>query len=153
MSRRAKWLILWLVGQTLGLAAVVLWWWLRNRRVRAPLAPAPQAPARPALELVPAAEKPAPVSEKTAPISERAAPTAPDDLAKLKGIGAKSADVLNGGGITTFGQLAEAEVQHLAELLRSAGVRVRHLESWPKQAALAAAGEWKKLQRLQNKLQ
>ena len=83
---------------------------------------------------------------------KKAAAVEPDDLAKLKGIGTKSAGVLLEAGIATFAQLAEVDVDRLEQVLKSAGVRVRYVESWPKQAALAAQEEWKKLERMQTKL-
>lgn len=74
----------------------------------------------------------------------------PDDLLKIKGIGPKLNDVLNGLGITRFDQIASWTAEdvdkvddHLAEFKN----RIGH-EEWIPQAKLLAAGnhaEWERL--------
>ncbi len=78
----------------------------------------------------------------------------PDDLKKIEGIGPKIAEKLNGGGITTFAQLAATEVSRLQEILDAAGSRYRmhNPGTWPKQAGLAATGDWDGLKKLQDEL-
>lgn len=76
----------------------------------------------------------------------------PDDLKKIEGIGPKIASTLAGEGITTFAQLAELSVDQIKELLQGK-VRISHPDTWPEQAALAAAGKWDELETLQDELQ
>jgi len=84
-----------------------------------------------------------------------AAKTKKDDLKKIEGIGPKIEQLLNKDGIKTFKQLANAKVARLNKILDNAGPRYRmhNPGSWPKQSGLAAKGEWKKLDKLQDKLQ
>jgi predicted flap endonuclease-1-like 5' DNA nuclease len=85
-----------------------------------------------------------------------AAPPSPpvsDDLKRIEGIGPKIATVLNEAGITTFAQLAGRGADELKQIVTDGGVRIAFTETWPEQAALAAAGEWKKLEELQEALQ
>ena len=78
-----------------------------------------------------------------------------DDLKKIEGIGPKIEQLLHKGGIKTFKQLADAKITRLRKILEDAGSRYRMHDpgSWPKQSNLAAKGEWKKLDKLQDKLQ
>lgn len=76
----------------------------------------------------------------------------PDDLKMLEGVGPKVASVLNAAGIVTFAQLADASVESLQSLLDEAGYRYMNPASWPEQAALAAAGDWDALKKLQDEL-
>jgi predicted flap endonuclease-1-like 5' DNA nuclease len=80
-------------------------------------------------------------------------PTEPDDLKKLEGIGPKVAGLLNENGINTFAQLAETSVEKLDEILDANNLHMMHPGSWPKQAKLAAAGDWEALEKLQEELQ
>lgn len=68
----------------------------------------------------------------------------PDDLVKIEGIGPKMAQVLGEAGITTYAQLAAASPERLREILDAAGSRYRMIDptTWPRQAALAADGDW-----------
>ena len=75
-----------------------------------------------------------------------------DDLAKIEGIGPKVAKVLNAAGIATFAQLAESSVGDLQGILQEAGLKMMNPETWIDQAKLAAAGDWKALEKLQAKL-
>ncbi|WP_420642903.1 helix-hairpin-helix domain-containing protein [Candidatus Leptofilum sp.] len=77
----------------------------------------------------------------------------PDDLKKIEGIGPKIEGVLHEAGIFTFVGLAAATVEHLEKIVREdAGIRVAFPDTWPEQAQLAAAGEWEKLEVLQDDL-
>jgi len=79
----------------------------------------------------------------------------PNDLTKIEGIGPKIEGLLNAGGIYTWKELANTTVERLQEILDQAGKRfgLARPDSWPRQAALAAAGEWEALQKLQDELQ
>jgi len=127
--------------------AVVTWWWLENQnrdqedcylqRLRelllpdvhleteeSPLQAVEAAPARPAV----------------------------DDLRKIEGLGPKSAQILVSAGVTSFSQLAKMDPKAIKELLRTGGVRLGSVETWPEQAALAAEGRWEELEALQTDL-
>jgi len=77
-----------------------------------------------------------------------------DDLKKIEGIGPKIAEHLNKGGIRTFADLGKAKQTTLKEILTAAGPRYKmhNPGSWPKQAKLAAKGNWNELKALQDKL-
>lgn len=73
-----------------------------------------------------------------------------DDLEKIWGIGPKVEALLYLRGITTFAQLADTDATTLEKLLESGDGRFRIskynvLESWQKQAKMAAAGQWPQL--------
>ncbi len=80
--------------------------------------------------------------------------TAKDDLKKIEGIGPKIAEHLNKGGIRTFADLGKAKQATLKGILAAAGPRytMHNPGSWPKQAKLAAKGNWNELKALQDKL-
>ncbi len=74
-----------------------------------------------------------------------------DDLKKIEGIGPKIAETLNEAGITTFNELATTDAAKIAEII--SGVRGNHVtDTWPKQAQLAADGNWDELKKLQDEL-
>ncbi len=77
-----------------------------------------------------------------------------DDLTKIEGIGPKVAELLKSNGIGTFAALAKADVAQVDKILDAAGSIYRAMDasSWPKQAALAAAGDWDGLKKLQEDL-
>lgn len=77
----------------------------------------------------------------------------PDDLKIIEGIGPKIDGILRAAGITTFAQLAATDVERVREILHQAGLtRISDPTTWGEQAALAAAGKWEDLQRLQDSL-
>lgn len=77
----------------------------------------------------------------------------PDDLARIDGIGPKTKTILYESGVLTFAHLASGTADELAALLKEGGFKgVIHTETWPEQAALAANGDWDKLQALQDQL-
>jgi len=77
-----------------------------------------------------------------------------NDLKKIEGIGPKIEEILKTKGILTFEQLAKTSTKQLYQLLHKAGNRftMHQPDSWPEQAALAANGQWKDLQELQEQL-
>lgn len=77
-----------------------------------------------------------------------------DDLKKIEGIGPKIAEILHENGITSFAQLAEANPDHIRELLEAAGPRykIHDPSTWPAQAKFAAAGNWDELKDYQDML-
>jgi len=86
------------------------------------------------------------------PVSE-SHPEEPDDLTKLEGIGPKAQEVLRQAGITTFADIASRSSEDLKETLKVAKFRApTSTESWPRQADLAAKGDWDGLKALKNQL-
>ncbi|MEL6122191.1 MAG: DUF4332 domain-containing protein [Bacteroidota bacterium] len=75
-----------------------------------------------------------------------------DDLTAVEGIGPKIAGLLRSNGVNTWDELSTTSPDRLREILASGGSRFRLADpdTWPKQAALAAAGEWDKLQEYQD---
>ncbi|UOG91163.1 MAG: hypothetical protein L3K52_13245 [Candidatus Thiothrix sulfatifontis] len=77
-----------------------------------------------------------------------------DDLQKLAGIGPTFASILHRAGIHTYQQLAETSHQKLQALLivEDEQFSQHDTSSWPKQAALAAKGDWEELKAYQDSL-
>ncbi|GJM42294.1 MAG: hypothetical protein DHS20C20_25760 [Ardenticatenaceae bacterium] len=102
-------------------------------------------------------EAPAPGEELAEAVRAKSvpvvAPVEPDDLKKIEGIGPKIEGILHNVGILTFTNLADATLEHLEKVVREdAGIRVAFPDTWPDQAKLAAAGDWDKLETLQDEL-
>ena len=127
---------------------------------------AEEAPAAPVEETAPVAEE-APAVEEAAPAKEEApakkeAPKAKkatkgsgeDDFKKIEGIGPKISELLKNAGIPTFNDLANTDAEKIKEILAEAGSRYRMHDptTWPKQAELAAAGDWDALKKWQDEL-
>ena len=119
--------------------ALVLWLWLQNQ-----LEDEKQPVIRPFVLPDEVEETPHPVIKTVHRKS--------DDLKKIEGIGPKIASVLPEAGITTFAKLAAMESTQIKYVLQAAGVRIGYPETWPEQAALAAAGKWDELEALQSTL-
>ncbi|THH36426.1 helix-hairpin-helix domain-containing protein [Neolewinella litorea] len=83
-----------------------------------------------------------------------AEPRHPEGLRAVEGIGPEIETVLKEAGIHDLTTLAETPVDELEAMLQQAGSRFAMHDpgSWPRQAALAAAGKWDDLQRLQVEL-
>lgn len=75
-------------------------------------------------------------------------PSIPDDLTVLEGIGPKVKSVLNSAGITTFVQLAEADLGYLNKILDGAGYAYMDPVTWPEQAQLLAEGRMEEFEKL-----
>ncbi|OQX05303.1 MAG: hypothetical protein BWK73_34050 [Thiothrix lacustris] len=77
-----------------------------------------------------------------------------DDLQKLTGIGPTFASILHRAGIHTYEQLSETSPQKLQALLivEDEQFSKHDTSSWPRQAALAAYGEWEQLKAYQDTL-
>jgi len=78
-----------------------------------------------------------------------------DDLTKIEGIGPKIAGLLNDAKIHSFEKLASSSAEEIKKILEAAGPRFKMHDpgSWPKQSQLAATGQWKELEILQDELQ
>ena len=92
------------------------------------------------------------VIEEVAPAP--AADAKPDDLKKIEGIGPKISQLLTEGGIATFDALSKSDPEKIREILLAAGNRYKMHDptTWPKQAGLAAKGDWDALKTLQDEL-
>lgn len=77
-----------------------------------------------------------------------------DDLKRIEGIGPKIEKLMNAAGIHTWADLGKADAGRLKEILARAGERYKMHDptTWPEQAKLAAAGRWKELDDLQERL-
>ena len=109
------------------------------------------------VEAAPVAEAPkvkeeAPVEEKKKAAPKKEAAKA-DDLTKIEGIGPKGAEALVNAGIDTFDKLSKSKPEAIKDILTEASSRMAHLDptSWPKQAKMAADGDWDKLKDWQDK--
>lgn len=98
------------------------------------------------------AEPATPDNAQAVPSPESTVPAQPDDLTLIEGIGPKVAKLLHGIGITTFQQLADADLGKLREALDGAGYKYMEPAGWKEQAALAAKGDTEGLQKLQETL-
>ncbi len=78
----------------------------------------------------------------------------PEDLKIIEGIGPKIETLLKEDGITSWSELAAANVDRLKEILSAAGDKFRFAQpaTWPKQAGLAAKGQWSELKDYQDYL-
>jgi large subunit ribosomal protein L21 len=77
-----------------------------------------------------------------------------DDLKKIEGVGPKAAEAMVAAGLDTFAKVAKAKPEAIATILSDASSNLAHLvtDTWPKQAQLAADGNWDELKELQDKL-
>lgn len=130
----------------------------------APVAEAPAEEAAPVVEEAPAVEAPV-VEEVSSLIEEVAEPSAlieevaevetvieADDLRKIEGIGPKIAELLTGKGYPTFKALSEAKPEAIKEILVEASLGSHVPDTWPKQAEMAANGQWDELKKWQDEL-
>ncbi len=94
-----------------------------------------------------------PVSKKTTVVSATAE-IKKDNLRLIEGIGPKVQDLLNGGGIYTFAQLASTSPDAIRAILADAGsiYAAMNPDTWPQQASLAAEGRMEELKKLQDEL-
>jgi predicted flap endonuclease-1-like 5' DNA nuclease len=78
----------------------------------------------------------------------------PEDLKIIEGIGPKIEDILKKAGVKTWSDLAGTSVDRLQDILGAAGDRYKLAkpDTWPKQAGMAAAGNWSDLKEYQDYL-
>lgn len=79
---------------------------------------------------------------------------APDDLKIIEGVGPKIESLLKADGINDWNDIAATKPERIKAILTAAGDRYRLADptTWPKQAALAAAGNWEELKAYQDRL-
>jgi predicted flap endonuclease-1-like 5' DNA nuclease len=124
------------VPPLLWLAAIVVWWWIWRTPKHTPRTSPASKDGR----------RRAPIRD--AALANSRAPES-DDLTRIEGIGPKTMSVLREAGIVTFNDLARASGERLDAILEAAGLRLAFPDTWPEQAALAAADAWDDLERLQ----
>ncbi|MBT8177912.1 MAG: 30S ribosomal protein S2 [Eudoraea sp.] len=118
---------------------------------KAPEAAAKEEPAKETVKETPAAVETPKVEKAPAPEKKKAAPkkeaVKADDLTKIEGIGPKGAEALVNAGVDSFEKLSKSKPEAIKEILTEASSRMAHLDptSWPKQAKMAADGDWDKL--------
>ena len=138
---------------SLGLLAVALLFWIWLRRDARPEETGDASDAVDAAEDA-AAEAEALVKRREVrrdvqPVSQ----AAPDDLTRLKGIAAGYQRLLNEAGIRTYAELAGRSADDLRAIFSAASrPSPAALESLPRQAELAAKGDWESLKTLQDSL-
>lgn len=100
------------------------------------------------------AKKAAAEEAEEKPADAKAVAGKADDLKIIEGIGPKIEQIFIEQGITSFEELANADVDRLKEILEGAGPRfqMHNPGSWPAQARLAADGKWDELKALQEEL-
>lgn len=110
-----------------------------------PKAEAPVAEESDAVEETPAKKKAAPKAKKA---------SGEDDFKKIEGVGPKISELLKNAGISTFADLAKTDAEKIKEILAEAGSRYKMHDptTWPKQAELAASGDWDALKKWQDEL-
>lgn len=114
-------------------------------------AEAPAAEETPAVAEEAAAKEE--VKEDAAPAKEEAAADS-DDLTKIEGIGPAIAKALNSNGIGSFADLAGKTPEDVKAILDAAEGNFGGHEptTWPKQAEMAAKGDWDALKKWQDEL-
>jgi len=125
-----------------------------KKKVVAPPTEEVAAPATKEVAVATTEETAAPAEEVAAAKEEAPVATAvaTDDLTKIEGIGPKIAETLQAADISTYAQLADAEVDKLKEVLTAASLGRFEPTTWPAQAKMAADGEWEKLKTWQDEL-
>lgn len=78
----------------------------------------------------------------------------PDDLKIIEGIGPKISNFLRRNQVKTWSALSESKAEDIRSILEKGGAHFTLADptTWPDQARLAAAGDWQKLKKLQEKL-
>jgi len=81
-------------------------------------------------------------------------PTDHNDLKVVEGIGPKMERLLKNANINTWEALAEADPDHLRDILNAAGesFQIHDPSTWPAQARLALNGSWELLREYQDQL-
>ncbi len=104
--------------------------------------------------MIPEVKKTSKVAPKKKVTTKKATVAKVDDLRKIEGIGPKIASLLNNAGIVSFTDLGKAKQTVLKSVLAEAGKRyqMHDPKTWPKQAKLAAKGNWDALNKLQEEL-
>jgi len=73
-----------------------------------------------------------------------------NDLKMVEGIGPKIEELLNNNGVNTWAELSATTREVLRKLVDDNGYAYMAPESWPKQAAMLAAGKWAEIKKWQD---
>ena len=135
------------------LTALTLWWLYLRPMTTERRAGVPRG-ARPRLTPSPS---PAPGNDADADPPEsgaavQPAETEPDDLTVIYGIGPARAARLREAGIFTYAGLAELDEDQLRAVKVAVGLGGADSSEWPKQARLAARGDWDGLEAFKDQL-
>lgn len=86
--------------------------------------------------------------------AEKVVAKSADDLTKIRGIGAKIAELLISNGIDSFEKVAGSKLEALRAILDTLGARGKSYDPthWAKQARLAADGKWDEFKKLHAEL-
>ena len=137
------------------LAAIFFWVWMRRDARAGGRGDAMQAAEEAVMQAEALAQREQSKSETPAstPVSTPAKPGEPDDLTRIKGLGAKYQRDLNQAGITTYQALADATLEDLQAIFsyRARGGPA-YLTSYRAQAEYAARGDWEGLRAYQDSL-
>ena len=129
---------------TIALLALALALWLWARRDAAPPGEAERADSM--------ARQAETLARRT--IVRHADDSRLDDLTRISGVGAVFQTVLYEAGLSSYEELAAASLDQLERIFESAGrSRPGRLETWPRQAAFAAKGDWAGLEAYLESLQ
>lgn len=151
-GRLSRWFWIGWTATILSLELIVLWLWLRRRSESST---SPETWERPEIllpEIETAAPKAAVPVETTAKGASKSPAGDSERLERIDGIGPKVAGILKEAGIGTYAQLAQADIEHLRQILQANHLNFINPDTWPEQAQLAAAGHWSDLEALQNEL-
>lgn len=122
----------------------------------APVKETPKATEAPAPEATPVAAVETAIPAVVADDAPKATGKKPklDDLKIVEGVGPKIEQLLKEGGINTWAELSEADVDRLKEILDEAGPRyqIHNPSTWPAQAKFAAEGRFDELKEYQDML-
>lgn len=129
----------------IALPAVLLWLWVQ--RLNEEMARMEAQPASRAAATNLTVEERIPYQPP-----KTAKPPAPDNLKLIEGIGPKVEKLFGEAGITTYRDLAGADVDRLREILQDANLYMLNPQSWPEQARLAADGRWDELEEMKSTL-
>jgi large subunit ribosomal protein L27 len=111
-----------------------------------------EVPVVSAADMLPLVQNPAiPVVEAATPV---AVPIAGDNLKIVEGIGPKIEQLLKAAGIRTWADLAHTTPTEIKAILTKAGSQynMSNPGTWPKQADMAAKGQWEALEVWQKEL-
>jgi predicted flap endonuclease-1-like 5' DNA nuclease len=151
-GRLSRWFWLGWTATILSLELIVLWLWLRRR---SEISTSLETWEHPEILLpeIETATREAAVPVETTEKGASKPPTGDSErLERLDGIGPKVAGILKEAGIRTYAQLAQADIEHLRQIMQTNHLNFINPDTWPEQAQLAAGGRWSELEALQNEL-
>jgi predicted flap endonuclease-1-like 5' DNA nuclease len=137
------------------LTALTLWWlYLRPMTTerRAGLPGGVRARVAQRRTLATSRERRADSGPEASGAAVQTAENAEDDLTVIYGIGPARAARLREAGIGTFAALSELDATQLRALMQETGLAGADPSDWPRQASLAAGGDWEALEAYKDQL-